>query len=557
MLAGAVVVSLGLAPAALAGSPPDAIRVGGPSAGADSKVAIVGSDRRLAGSRFEVADAGGRVVLRGRLRRARGRPAPWKHAYRANLSAVSEPGAYRVSAAGLRSRPWQVIPGAAQEQINAILGYFDANRDGAEPSRTHGPVHLNDAVIHPDAPAHGGERIAISGGWMDAGDMLHFTQNTAFSTALLEAAARLDPAAAPALRAEADVGVRWLLAAHPFPDAFVAQVGDERDHELGFRDPAADDPSGIPGIGTRFAYTLGPQQIGGDLGGKAAAALAMAYQRSGDPALLGAAREWYEAGALSAAPAPKLSTVGYPPVSGDFYRASQWQDSMATGALQLFRATGEQRYLDDFGVHIASDDSRPDATIGVIDSFAQLGAADACGALGLPPIQAGPALDRSCELLLEDGRIAVGQARSNAFGMPGFFSWGTTAQNGGSGALAALASVVPGAKPGGCEVAAGARDYLLGRNPFGAGFVVGYGAKAARHPHHWASVFGKALPAGAVVGGPAPRSQVREQGFRTSSRFDSAFASYEDARGNYVTSEPALDYAATSILLLAALEAHC
>ena len=110
--------------------------------------------------------------------------------------------------------------------------------------------------------------------------MLHFTQTTAFAAVLLQAAARLDPADAAALNGEADVGVRWLLKAHPFPDAFVAQVGDERDHERGFRDPAIDDASSKPGIGTRFAYTLPPERIGGDLGGKAAAALALAFQRT-------------------------------------------------------------------------------------------------------------------------------------------------------------------------------------------------------------------------------------------------------------------------------------
>ncbi len=35
------------------------------------------------------------------------------------------------------------------------------------------------------------------------------------------------------------------------------------------------------------------------------------------------------------------------------------------------------------------------------------------------------------------------------------------------------------------------------------------------------------------------------------------FATYEDKRVNYVTSEPAIDYAASSILLLSALSAHC
>jgi endoglucanase len=523
------------------------IRVGGPSTTHERKVAIVAGDRNLRGERYSVIRAGARVEG-GQLRRAPGNAAPFAHAYVAPLRNHGL-GEFRVRVGRLSSPPWTVTEVGSRNAIGQILRFFDANRDGAEPSDLHGPAHLNDAVIHPDAVSHGGVRIAIAGGWMDAGDMLHFTQTTAFATAALEAAARLDPADAAALEDEADVGVRWLLAAHPFPDAFVAQVGDERDHELGFRDAASDDGSAEPGIGTRFAYTLPPDRIGGDLGGKAAAALAMAYQRSGAAPVLAAARDWYEAGALSAAPAPRLDRAGYPSYAGAFYVADRWKDSMATGALELWRATGEQRYLDDFADYISSRQARAEGTIGVVDGFGQLGAADACGSLGLDSIPAamrGP----SCALLVADARIAGRRARSNAFGMPGFFTWGTTAQNGAAGALAAMA--------GACATAANARDYLLGRNPFGRSFVVGYGPKAALHPHHWASVLGGAgQPQGAVVGGPAPIAQIRSQGFDVSGPFQSRFASYEDERADYVTSEPALDYAAASILLLAALDAHC
>ena len=70
-------------------------------------------------------------------------------------------------------------------------------------------------------------------------------------------------------------------------------------------------------------------------------------------------------------------------------------------------------------------------------------------------------------------------------------------------------------------------------------------------------MFGNGLPTGAVVGGPAPRREIRDQGFRVDGRFDSSLAAYEDRRADYVTSEPALDSAAASVLLLAALEAGC
>ena len=91
------------APGAVALATPTVVRVGGPSDTADSKIAIVGSDRSRKGAGFQVT-LGTRTVLRGKLRAARGSPAPWAHAYRADLSALEDPGSYRVRAGGTVSR---------------------------------------------------------------------------------------------------------------------------------------------------------------------------------------------------------------------------------------------------------------------------------------------------------------------------------------------------------------------------------------------------------------------------------------------------------------------
>ena len=556
-LAVASVAAAAVPTAAAAKSPPPKILVGGPSAPSEPKVAIVGGSRSLSRDRFTVRDAAGKVVLRGRLQSARGKPDPWEHTFRADLSRITAPGRYRVSVGKLRSRPWTVTDGAEAPGIDAILGYFRANRDGSEPSPIHGPAHLNDAVVHPESPVAPGQAIDMTGGWMDAGDMIHFTQTTAFATAMLEASARLAPANAAALTAEADVGLRWLLKAHPAPGVFVAQVGDERDHDLGFRDPAVDDASAEPGIGVRFAYP----EIGGDLGGKAATALALGYLRTGDPRYLAAARDWYDAGLAAARPARPLKRAGYPAYAANFYAAPNWKDSMASGAAELHRATCaagacDGRYEEDFRAFLSdSKQTGPYAAMGAVDDFASFGEAEACGAFGDGDAFPAEMRARGCELLKENGRIAAKQAARNAFGMPGYFSWGTTAQNGAAGALAALSTAA--GRSDGCRTAAGARDYLLGRNPYGASFVVGYGPRAPQHPHHWGSVFGEGVPAGAVVGGPAPLSEIRSQGFPVHGKLGSSFATYEDRRADYVTSEPAIDYSAASILLLAALSAHC
>ncbi|MEA2180100.1 MAG: endoglucanase, partial [Solirubrobacteraceae bacterium] len=281
------------APLAVA-APPDVIRTGGPSARADAKHAVVLSSRSLTGRPFTVTNAAGRVVLRGRLRRARGAALPWRHAAVADLSAVRRPGSYRVRAAGIPGvRPWVVSDAAAGQAVRAVLRFFAINADGTESSPAHGPSHLNDATL----PGVG--RVDLTGGWMDAGDTLKFTGTTAYGVVALLLAARLDPANAVALRSAAQTGVRWLLKARPAPGVFVAQVGDifadhDRDPVVGY-DPAADDRSPVPALATRSAL-LG---VGYDTGGRTAAALALAAQVERDPArralLLGEARTWYAA----------------------------------------------------------------------------------------------------------------------------------------------------------------------------------------------------------------------------------------------------------------------
>jgi hypothetical protein len=415
---------------------------------------------------------------------------------------------------------------ATHAAITTMLQFYAANSDGTEPSPVHGPSHLNDAMVA--SGPYAGQHFDLTGGWMDAGDMIKFTQTTGHSAAMLQAAARLDPQQADALNAAADVGVRWLVKAHPRPDLFIGQVGDERDHDVAFRDPGTDDTSSDAGIGTRLAYPA----VGGDLAGKAAAALAMAAQRADGPerdALLVQAREWYAMGAAANAPAK---------LPGDFYASASFADDLAAGAAELFRATGEQPYLDQAKAYLSQ--ANVDSAFGW-DEFAAFAATDLCGMLGAPALDAG-----ACARINDAGAAAIARARGDAFGIPADFGWGATASSA-SGGLAALFA-------GRSDVAAGARDYLLGRNPWGASFIVGYGPRSPRHPHHWATVFGLAKPVGAVVGGPAPMATVREQKLKLRRNvFNTPRAFYTDDVNDYVTSEPALDYTADSIVLLAAL----
>jgi hypothetical protein len=181
------------------------------------------------------------------------------------------------------------------------------------------------------------------------------------------------------------------------------------------------------------------------------------------------------------------------------------------------------------------------------DAVGALAAADMCGAAGAraPSPEARRA---GCAFLRRAAGFSARRARRHALGTVGVLDFGTTAMQGGAGAVLAMA--------GDRALAADARDWLLGRNPWGASFVAGLGPSPPQRLHHWA-VQRLDLLRGAVVGGPTTRAILRERGIPyTPNSFDGPGGVYEDRGVDFVTSEPAINYAASALLLFAAVAAR-
>jgi hypothetical protein len=456
-----------------------------------------------------------------------------------------------VLAAGERSRTWVVDRRARSRLVRRLLRLFAVNSDGNERNPVFGPAHLNDAIVK-GGPLDG-QRIDLTGGWRDAGDNLKIALPTAMAVSYLHLAARLDRSDAKQLHAASDVGVRWLLKAHPQPGVFIALVGDDRDHSTGFRDPAEDDSDPTDGVGVRYAYPSTSSNVAGSV----AAALALAAARSdGDrrAQLITAAREWYEAGRDTNALVP----IDSPNVAAEYYPDDIFTDDLAFAALELYRATGDTQLLQQAADYFGAGDDDRQLYSGVTPgTVGPIVAADLCGALGArtPP---GTARDSGCAGLRKVVAAARERARAGAFGSPGIFTFGWVQDNGGAGALAAAARRVRVASDG-ARIAAAARDYLLGRNQWGRSFVLGPDRHEAKSPYHPAYLVGRParLLNGAVVGGPVPAGSVAEFGLRLAPgplrRFNSPAAVYEDRRADFVTSEVGLSYSASSILLAASL----
>jgi hypothetical protein len=205
--------------------------------------------KRPSHARFAVIDAAGKVVLRGRAGKSRGR---WNRRYRAvqplDLTRLRAPGRYRVRVAGRTSPRFRIAPAAALlgPRVGEAVRFFQAQRDGADviPSvMRRKPAHAGDRALSvyrpprydgPDSDVIVGRALKriggpvdLEGGWMDAGDFVKFTHTTAYAAALLFVAEReLGPAAPPTLDPEARFGLAWLDKAWNATDrTLMLQVG--------------------------------------------------------------------------------------------------------------------------------------------------------------------------------------------------------------------------------------------------------------------------------------------------------------------------------------------
>jgi hypothetical protein len=151
--------------------------------------------------------AGG-VALRKRLQSVRGRLGEFRQA---DFSEVNAPGSYALRIGNTTSRPFRIAGDAWKTTIWETLNFFYGERCGFAVPGSHGVDHLDWFATHGD------QRIVMSGGWHDAGDLSQGVINTGEATyAMFALAERLrdrgdDPALVARLLEEAKWGLDWVL----------------------------------------------------------------------------------------------------------------------------------------------------------------------------------------------------------------------------------------------------------------------------------------------------------------------------------------------------------
>jgi hypothetical protein len=495
---------------------------------------------------------------------------------RVDLSAA-RPGRYLVALDdGSQFGPIVVDRSAYDDVVPQLLRFLRAQRCGptARAVSQHGACHLFAST----SAAHSGDGIAVEdgfrgsvtvrtgpavnveGGWHDAGDYVKFVGTTSFVLAVDLLALRDHPAvfarARDDLRVEMRWGLEWLLRMLGGAEVYY-QVSGAKDHDVPWRLPDSDTTTPVPGYDQRPVFRFGAGK-GGNLLGRATAAFALGAQVFADDqafaaALINAARASFAKSKLR----PKAQET----TPASFYPEDSVDDDIAFGAAALARATGDVALRAEAlgrtrALAPAAGEPRP-VYWGNVEALALLEMAHALPD-GPERTEMGRALSALAAPVLATSRDRSAPGSAFRYAMPTFDN-GSIAQSLGAGAVCLAARSLAGTAE--CvELARAQLHWLFGQNPFGLSFFIGTGTRSPEHVHHSLFQVAKLAATGSVLGGPtalaildADKDLPKPPANGPFAAWSTAALAYDDSRDNYVVNEPAIDFTAPLVFVLAEL----
>ena len=336
-----------------------------------TKVAVFMSNDPTTVDGFDLVDAfTGKVAYHSRQVRATAPLLHMKYTCRLNFSDFQQQGAYFIRV-GKTTSPTFAINGAVYNgTADFVLNYMRQQQCGYNPFQ-HDSCHTRDAYVRYH-PTKEGQRIDVRGGWHDAADLLQYTTTSANAIYQLMFAYQQNPTAftdhfdargdagangVPDIVDQIKWGLDWLDRMNPEKGELYNQIADDRDH-IGTKMPK-DDPADYgwgPNNGRPVYFVNGkPQQRGKFLNatmggastaGKFASDFALGSQILKpfypDFALKieGKAADAYQVGIDMPGNAQTVSVV-----SPYIYEEDNWVDDMELGAIELYRLTGDKKYL--------------------------------------------------------------------------------------------------------------------------------------------------------------------------------------------------------------------
>jgi endoglucanase len=500
----------------------------------DPKIALLSSGRPLQG----VFSVGGFEAPIGADQGAWG---PFAHNYRLDFSKVRGPGRYRVRFGGVQSIEFAIGEDAYRSVPGALLEFMRLQRCGENPI-TGKLCHQQDAI---DTETN--QKIDLVGGWHDAADKLKHMITTSYCVAALFLANT------DAARDEARHGAALVRKLHPSPDVLYVQIGDDRDHlapGLWHEEKAhygwgpGGPRSAWPALGRPQGPKYQNRSTGlASLAGRCSAAMALA----GD---LDAARSLY-----ALARKRPGAAMSVPVRAPYYYGESTFQDDLEWAAAELFLATKDPDYLKQAMVY--ADRAGPNPWMG----RDRHGHYEFFPYVNLAHWRIYPHVNDEEKARLaasyRDGLERIRErATRNPYRVGTPLVWCSTNDVIAFATQARLYEEMTGDRQY-RELAAEARDWIFGRNPWGVSFVIGvpeHGVYASK-PHHMFSRLINHLPVGGLVDGPVSRDineglKYERFGEDRLARFQSDVAVYHDFFEDFSTNEPIIDGTVSLLLLI-------
>lgn len=501
----------------------------------DPKIAVLSSGKPLEGS-FSVGSFSAPIGP------DQGAWGPFAHNYRLDFSAVRTPGTYRVRFGAVESLPFAIGEGAYGAVPGALLEFMKLQRCGENPI-TGKKCHQQDGI-----DTTSGAKVDLVGGWHDAADRLKHMITTSYCVAALALAQ------GKAVREEAEWGAKLVKKLHPGDDVLYIQIGDDRDH----LPPATlwhDDQSDYgwgPG-GPRAAWRATGRPDGPKYQNKSTGMASLAGRCAAAMALMGdldSARSFYELG--QAHPGAAMSI---PVRAPHYYGESTYLDDMEWGATELFRSTHDRIYLDQ-AIRYA-DQAGDNVWMGRdghghYEFFPYVSLAH----WRLYPLVDAPVKERLAGYYRSGLERIRERAERNPYRLGTPLVWCSTNDVVAFATQARLYEMMTGDRRF-RSLAAEARDWIFGRNPWGVSFVLGVPkrGRAASRPHHLFFKRINHLPVGGLVDGPVTREINAGLKYSTFgpdplARFQSDVAVYHDEFADFSTNEPIIDGTVSLLLLL-------
>lgn len=441
----------------------------------DLKKAVVAQDDKA----FEIVAGDGTVVFRGESGEVVYDAGSAENVRVADFSEFRENGEFFLRADSGDSYHFLISENPYAGLRAALLEMFNYQKCGVALDCglwSHPACHTTLATVYGT-----GEKLDVSGGWHDAGDYGRYVVPAAMAVADLLLAHELSPTPAPELLETVWFEVEWLLKMQ------CAKTGGVY-HKVSCRTFNALDEMPHDEHGE---LVLSPISMTATADFAAVTALAARFYPARRGELLAAAsRAWQWC--MENPDAPHF--VNPPEIRTGQYGDNNFRDEIFWAACELFAATGDEKFHD---------------AIKRSEVFTGLGWAD-MGTYGIAAylLHAGEKSDAKtaaamksklqlvCEEILKKNRNEpYGTSQGT------YYRWGSNldvANNAQS--LLLYNAVEPNADYK--NAAMEHMHYLLGRNPLSRSYITGFGANAAKNPHHRPSVAVGAAYAGMLVGGP-------------------------------------------------------